>query len=178
MALFCCSQVSLVGGLVLRMSVLAGNKARTGMVGLRTTRIRGQRVTRGRGPENRAPRARIARLTQIGGPCGIPVHPGDIPTPKGVDRHPRPSREDVDQGPGPSGHRGPWRGRGAGAPRATCTRPRAAPAGYHIAFECRPHNKPGRGASSRQADGSAALGPVTKTPMETSIPERAFALAT
>ena len=36
MARFCCSQVSLVGGLVLRMSVLAGNKARTGMVGLRT----------------------------------------------------------------------------------------------------------------------------------------------
>ena len=72
------------------------------------------------------------------------------------------------------------RGRGPGAPRAaswaTCTR--AAPAWYYIAFESRPHNKPGRGASSRQADGSAALGPVTKTPMETSIPERAFARAT
>ena len=75
------------------------------MVGLRTIGSRGQRVTRGRGPENRAPRARIARLTQIGCPCGIPVHPGDIPTPNGVDRHPQPAREG--QGPGPSRHRGP-----------------------------------------------------------------------
>ena len=131
MALFCCSQVSLVGGLVLRMSVLAGNKARTGMVGLRTTRIRGQRVTRGRGPENRAPRARIARLTQIGGPCGIPVHPGDIPTPKGADRHPQPPREE--QGPGPSRHRGPEAGgpgrpgpRAPGQPRPGITLPSSA----------------------------------------------------
>ena len=126
MALFCCSQVSLVGGLVLRMSVLAGNKARTGMVGLRTTRIRGQRVTRGRGPENRAPRARIAHLTQIGGPCGIPVHPGGFPTPKDVDRHLQPTPG----GPaGPPAAQGGRRGGVAGPPEHHPARaPRPSPA--------------------------------------------------
>ena len=96
------------------MPVLAGNKARTGMGVLRTTRIRDQRVTGGRGPENRAPWARIARLTQIGGhrACGIPVHPGSFPTQKGVDCHlqtaPRgASRLPATQGgegEGPQGH--------------------------------------------------------------------------
>ena len=113
MALLCCFCTSVAKAPRSQMSVSWGNKARAEMVGLRTIEVRGQRVTRGRGPENRAPRARIARLTQIGGPCGIPVHPGDIPTPKGVDRHPQPSRED--QGPGPSGHRGPEAG-GPGRP--------------------------------------------------------------
>ena len=91
MALLCCFCTSVAKAPRSRMSVSQGNKARAGMAGLRTIEVRGQRVTRGRGPKNRAPRARImariARLTQIGGPCGIPVHPGDIPTPKGVDWH-------------------------------------------------------------------------------------------
>ena len=105
MALFCCFCTSVAKAPRSQMSVSWGNKARAEMVGLRTIEVRGQRVTRGRGPENRAPRARIARLTQIGGSCGIPVHPGDIPTPKGADRHPQPTQEG--QGPGPSRHRGP-----------------------------------------------------------------------
>ena len=44
-------------------------------------------------------------------PKGLP--PGDIPTPKGVDRHPQPAREG--QGPGNSRHRGPEAG-GPGRP--------------------------------------------------------------
>ena len=91
MALLCCFCTSVAKAPRSRMSVSRGNKARAGMAGLRTIEVRGQRVTRGRGPENRAPRARIAGLTQIGGPCGIPVHPGDIPTPKGVDWHLQPT---------------------------------------------------------------------------------------
>ena len=99
MALFCCFCTSVAKAPRSQMSVSWGNKARAEMAGLRTIGSRGQRATRGRGPENRAPRARIARLTQIGGPCGIPVHPGDIPTPKGVDRHPQLALE----GQGPAG---------------------------------------------------------------------------
>ena len=73
------------------MSVLAGGKARTGMAGLRTTRIWGSRVNQGRGPENWAPQAHIACLMQIGGPCGIPVHPGAPPTPRDAGQHLQPT---------------------------------------------------------------------------------------
>ena len=128
MALFCCFCTSVAKAPRSQMSVSWGNKARAEMAGLRTIEVRGQRVTRGRGPENRAPRARIARLTQIGGPCGIPVHPGDIPTPKGADSHPQPAQEG--QGPGPSRHRGPEAGgpgrpgpRAPGQPRPGITLP-------------------------------------------------------
>ena len=43
-----------------------------------------------------------------------PVHPGDIPTPKGADGHPQPALEG--QGPGPSRHRGPEAGGHPGPP--------------------------------------------------------------
>ena len=113
MALFCCFCTSVAKAPRSQMSVSWGNKARAEMVGLRTIEVRGQRVTRGRGPENRAPRARIAHLTQIGGPCGIPVHPGGFPTPKDVDRHLQPTPG----GPaGPPAAQGGRRGGVAGPP--------------------------------------------------------------
>ena len=114
-ALFCCSCTSVAKPKAprSRMSVSRGDKARAEMAGLRTIKVRGQRIPRGGLPENRAPQVRIAHLTQIGGPCGIPVHPGDIPTAKGVDRQPQPAQEG--RGPGPSKHRGPEAG-GPGPP--------------------------------------------------------------